>query len=101
MKHLALWLHAIAAFAGALLVRLVTSEYVPHVILGLFAVCIALAWSVVAENGALVKGPGILFGQFEPTVKTRRSRFRTGFFCAATAVAGACVSLLLKVTGIL
>lgn len=100
MRHLALWLCAISALGGAVLARTVSSDYVPHVVFGLFAVCIALSWSVVGENGALVKGPGVLLGQFDPMVKTRRSWFRTGFFCAAASVAGACVGLILRVTGI-
>jgi len=101
MRRTLLLLCAIAFLAGAMLARVVAPDYVPHLIFGLFAVCIVLSWSVVAENGALVKGPGALLGQFNPTVKTRRTWCRTAFLCSAAAVAGACMSLLLTVMGIL
>lgn len=89
----------LSAIAGALLAGVVTAEYVPHVILGLFAVCIALSWFVVAENRAFSKGPGVLLGKFNPLVKARRTKVRSAFFCSAAAVAGACIGLLLRITG--
>lgn len=93
--------YLVSAIFGAFLASIVASEYVPHVVLGLFAVCIALSWFVVVESGALVKGPGALLGGFNPLAKAPRTRYRSAFFCSAAAVAGACISLLFRVMGVL
>jgi hypothetical protein len=101
MRRFPLLPYVVAGFAGAMLVSVVAPDFVLHVVFGLFAICIALSWSVVAENGALAKGPWALLGRFDPTVQTRRTRRRTAFFFSAAAVAGACVNLLLRVAGAL
>jgi hypothetical protein len=93
--------YLLSALAGAALASIVAPEYVPHVVLGLFAVCIALSWSVVAKSGALVKGPGALLGQFNPLAEAPLTRYRSAFFCSAAAVAGACTGVLLRVMGVL
>ena len=89
----------LCAVAGALLASTVAPEYVPHVVLGLFAVCIACSWVVVTQSDAMKKGPSVLFGTFMPTGRARRTRMLSAFFYSAAAVLGACVGLLVKVVG--
>ena len=91
----------LCAVAGALVASAVPSEDAGSVVIVLFGICIGFSWVVIAQSGALLKGPGALLGQFNPIGKARPTRSLTAFFCSAGAVAGASASILARVVGIL
>lgn len=92
-------LTVLCVMAGALLVSIVAPEYVLHVVLGLFAVCIVCSWAVVTQSDAMKDGPSVLFATYIPTGKARRTRMLGAFFFSAAATLGACVGLFARVVG--
>jgi hypothetical protein len=89
----------VAALAGAATLAMVPVDWRGDFILWSFVVCIAASWVVVAQSGAMRKGPTVLVGAFDPTGVTKKSRARSVFFCAAAFVAGSCACLLFIVVG--
>ncbi|WP_341909791.1 hypothetical protein [Polaromonas sp. YR568] len=89
----------VAALAGAGTLALVPVDWRGDFILWAFVVCIVASWVVVAQSGAMRKGPTVLVGAFDPIGMTKKSRARTMFFYAAAFVAGACACLLFIVAG--
>jgi hypothetical protein len=87
----------LAAVAGATTLVLLPLDWRANFILCAFVVCILSSWVVVAQSGAMRKGPTVLVGAFDPRGVTKKTAARMLFFCSAAFVAGACACLLLIV----
>jgi len=83
-----------AAVAGATTLALLPEDWRASFILWAFVVCIVASWVVVAQSGAMRKGPTVLVGAFDPLGVTKKTAARMLFFCSAAFVAGACACLL-------